>query len=52
MLVAVASLAISDLVAGAILIAILFGAIPYFRVQYLKSHPPDPELAHKPFWKL
>ncbi len=22
------------------------------RVQYLKNHPPDPELVRKPFWKF
>ena len=28
---------------------LLFGA-GYLRLQYLKQHPPDPELRHRNFW--
>lgn len=46
--------AISNTVAtialGVILVICLVG-LAAMRVQYLKDHPPDPELVRKPFWK-
>ena len=46
--------AISNTVAtialGVILVICLLG-LAAMRVQYLKDHPPDPELVRKPFWK-
>jgi len=33
---------------GALSVAALVSA----RIQYLKRHPPDPELVRKPFWKV
>jgi hypothetical protein len=28
------------------------GALIRLRLQYLKKHPPDPELTHRPFWRF
>lgn len=33
-----------------ILVLLLLGLVR-LRLQYLKSHPPDPELTNKPFWE-
>jgi hypothetical protein len=36
----------------AILGALSAAALVSARIQYLRSHPPDPELVRKPFWKI
>lgn len=41
---------VATIVIGVILVICLVG-LAAMRVQYLKDHPPDPELVHKPFWK-
>jgi FtsH-binding integral membrane protein len=52
--VVVGLFAISNTVATialSLLLVILLGGLVAMRLQYLKDHPPDPELVHKPFWK-
>jgi hypothetical protein len=39
-------------VVAVVLLVICVGGLLRMRVQDLKSHPPDPELARKPFWKF
>ena len=41
---------VATIVIGVIL-AVCLVCLGAMRVQYLKDHPPDPELVHKPFWK-
>ena len=36
----------------ALISLILCAALVVWRLRYLKSHPPDPELVSRPFWKL
>lgn len=33
-------------------VVVLIGGPINLRLQYLKKNPPDPELTHKPFWRL
>jgi hypothetical protein len=35
-----------------VILVIALVGLAVWRVQYLKRHPPDPELVTKPFWKL
>lgn len=37
---------------SALIFMILAVALVAWRLRYLKSHPPDPELVAKPFWKF
>ena len=39
-------------VIGAMLVAIVIGGAIRARLRYLKEHPPNPELTHKPFWRF
>ena len=53
--VAVVLTAISATVAAIALVVILvicLVGLAAMRAQYLTSHPPDPELVRKPFWKF
>jgi Flp pilus assembly protein TadB len=36
----------------AVILLILVAALLVWRLRDLKSHPPDPELVSKPFWKF
>lgn len=36
----------------AVIALIICAALVVGRLRYLKSHPPDPELVSKPFWKF
>lgn len=33
-----------------VMVALLFGVIPYLRLQYLKQRPTAPELRRRNFW--
>ncbi|HEY2436936.1 MAG TPA: hypothetical protein VGH93_07125 [Solirubrobacteraceae bacterium] len=46
----VIAIAVSFWLGLLVLVALLFGVIPYLRLQYLKQHPPDPELRRRTFW--
>lgn len=35
-----------------VLLVICLVVIAAMRMQYVKDHPPDPELVRKPFWKF
>lgn len=37
--------------ADAVILVILLVSLVWMRLQYVKSHPPDPELVSKPFWE-
>jgi hypothetical protein len=39
-------------IAFLVIVVACFSGLVGVRVQYLKNHPPDPELVHKPFWKF
>jgi 1-acyl-sn-glycerol-3-phosphate acyltransferase len=39
-------------IAGVLILVICLVSLVRLRVQYLENHPPDPELVHKPFWKV
>jgi hypothetical protein len=49
-IVGVIAVAVSFWLGLAVLLVLAFGVIPYLRLQYLKRHPPDPELHHRNFW--
>ncbi len=36
----------------ALIVLILLVGLAVWRLRYLKRHPPDPQLVHKPFWKF
>lgn len=40
------------MIAVAVILVICLVGLARMRVQYLKNHPPDPELVRKPFWKF
>ena len=48
---AAASTTLAVIALVVVLVICLLG-LAAMRVQYLKNHPPDPELVHKPFWKF
>jgi hypothetical protein len=55
MAVAVMLTATSSIVAEVVLVVVVvvcLAGLAALRVRYLKEHPPDPELVHKPFWKF
>jgi hypothetical protein len=35
-----------------VILVICLAGLVAMRAQYLKNHPPDPELVRKPFWKF
>ena len=39
-------------IALGMVVAIAVAVFAGMRLQYLKRHPPEPELVHKPFWKF
>jgi hypothetical protein len=43
---------IAATIALALLAVASFVGLAAMRVQHLKDHPPDPELARKPFWRF
>jgi hypothetical protein len=48
----VASAALPSAVVAIALAAICVVSLVVARLRYLKAHPPNPELVHKPFWKI
>jgi hypothetical protein len=50
--VAVMVTVISTLAATVVFVAICFVGLPALRLRYLKAHPGNPELVHKPFWRF
>lgn len=42
----------ADAIIYFLLIAVFVGLLARLRLRYLKEHPPDPELQHKPFWRF
>ena len=46
----VIAVAVSIWLGALLLLALVLGVIPYLRAQYLKQHPPDPELRRRNFW--
>lgn len=49
---AVVIAAISTAAAAVVFAGICFVGLTAMRVRYLKTHPPDPELVRKPFWRF
>lgn len=47
--IAVILVVINVWVGAAFLLVVLCVGLPYLRIQYLKQHPPDPELKKKRF---
>jgi hypothetical protein len=39
-------------VAALLILLVCLVGLAAMRVEYLKNHPPDPELERKPFWKF
>jgi len=52
MLIGVASAAIALWLCAVVLLVCAGVILPYLRLQYLKDHPPDPELRRRNFWDL
>lgn len=44
--------AISVTAAAADFVALCLVGLAALRARHLKTHPPDPELVHKPFWRF
>lgn len=39
-------------IAALLILVVCLVGLAAMRVEYLKNHPPDPELERKPFWKF
>ena len=52
LIVGLAAVAISAVLGLVVLGVLLLGVVPYLRLQYLKQHPPNPELRRRNFWDL
>ena len=42
---------VAALIGYVLLVGAAIGALAWWRIQYLKDHP-EPELTHRPFWRL
>jgi hypothetical protein len=52
MAAAVILVAMSTMVGVIALVVLTYAVLISLRLRYLKRHPPEPELARKPFWKF
>jgi hypothetical protein len=50
LVVGIIAVAVSVSLGVVLLVVLLLLVVPYLRLQYLKQHPPNPELRHRNFW--